>query len=330
MRQPVAVIGAGSWGSALAMVLARGGRHVRLYARSDEKAMQMQAARENTTYLPGICFPETLQVSADLDWVLKDAEAVVMALPCSASESMLPRLATAEVPVIAACKGINPHTLERVDELFLRHLGEQRACLLSGPSFAREVACGQPTAITLAAKDAGLAAQAAALFDDSSFRIYTSHDMAGVALGGALKNVIAIAAGIAEGLHLGHNAAAALITRGIVEMTRLAMRFGGQQETLSGLSGLGDLVLTCTGELSRNRQFGMAMAQGASADEATARVGQVVEGRRTTAAAWQMARDVGVEMPITGAVYAVLHEQLSPQEAVSSLLSRPAGQESLR
>jgi len=324
MKQaPVSVIGAGSWGTALAMVLSRHGREVRLFERDAGIAQQMQENRQNSHFLPGIVFPETLTVLSDYKTVLDGVAAIVLAVPCSAADSVLANLASSTAPVIAANKGIDPDTLERVDELLIRHVGVERAALLSGPSFAKDSAEGLPTAITMAASDIELARSCAAIFDDPAFRIYTSTDMAGVALGGALKNVIAIAAGIAAGLGLGHSAMAALITRGIAEISRLAVACGGRPETLSGLSGLGDLVLTCTGELSRNRKMGMALANGMSVDAARAHVGQVVEGEKTAIAACNLAKKQGIEMPISETVAAILEGKINPAQAVSQLLSRP-------
>ncbi|NOR73306.1 MAG: NAD(P)H-dependent glycerol-3-phosphate dehydrogenase [Mariprofundaceae bacterium] len=324
MKQtPVAVLGAGSWGTALAMVLSRCGREVHLFERNGALAREMQKVRRNNHFLPGITFPESLSVTADYDKALKGTAATVLAVPCSAADSVLSNISGSSTPVIAACKGLNPDSLERVDELLIRHVGIDRAALLSGPSFARDSAEGLPTAITMAAADLTLARQCAELFDDPAFRIYTSTDMAGVALGGALKNVIAIAAGISSGLNLGHSAVAALITRGIVEISRLAVACGGKPETMSGLSGLGDLVLTCTGELSRNRKMGIALAQGMSVDEARTHVGQVVEGEKTAIAACKLAEQHGIEMPISEIVRSVLEEKIRPDQAVSQLLNRP-------
>jgi glycerol-3-phosphate dehydrogenase (NAD(P)+) len=321
---PVCVIGAGSWGTALATALARGGRDVRLVAHTAEKAAAMQQARENARYLPGIGFPEGLQVTADAAAVLPRARAVIVATPSAAAEAVLPLVAErAHAPVIGAFKGLHPVTLERSDEVLCRYLGRERVALLSGPSFAEEVARGMPTGVTLAAYDLELAHHVATLFDGTNFRIYTSSDMVGVAIGGALKNVIAIAAGSAEGLHLGHNSVAALITRGIVEISRLAVVCGGAEETLRGLSGLGDLVLTCTGALSRNRRLGMALARGKPLDQALQEIGQVVEGVRTAAAALRLAAKHGVELPITEAVQAVLTGNMRPDEAAFELMARP-------
>ncbi|MFQ5582467.1 MAG: NAD(P)H-dependent glycerol-3-phosphate dehydrogenase [Mariprofundaceae bacterium] len=323
-RQPICVLGAGSWGTALAMVLARSGRKVRLLARDKARAQAMEQARENRHYLPDIRFPKSLHVMHEHEAALKGAVAAVVALPCEAVEDYLPEVADCvEGPAIAACKGLHPETLRRTDQILAEYIDPARIAILSGPSFAPEVARGRPTAITMAAHDIHTAEEAAALFEDSNFRVYTSTDVAGVALGGALKNVIAIAAGIASGLQLGHNAAAALITRGIAEMSRLAVVCGGRQETLNGLSGLGDLVLTCTGELSRNRRMGIALAQGMDAQAAREHIGQVVEGIRTADAAIRLAEKYGIEIPIMSAVHAVLQGKQTPMDAVHALLARP-------
>ena len=320
---PVCVIGAGSWGTALAIALGRGGRDVRLIARTAEEAERMQAVRENARYLPGIRFPDVMQVTADAA-VLPHARAIIVATPSAAVESVVPQVLENETaPVIGAFKGLHPETLERSDELLSRYLGRARVAMLSGPSFAEEVARGMPTGMTLAAYDLELAHRVAPLFDGTNFRIYTSSDMVGVAIGGALKNVIAIAAGAAEGLGLGHNSVAALITRGIVEISRLADVCGGSEETLRGLSGLGDLVLTCTGSLSRNRRLGIALAGGATLAEALEQIGQVVEGVRTAQAALRLAAKYGVELPITEAVQSVLTGEKSIATVAYDLMARP-------
>jgi len=326
-QQRVSVWGAGSWGTALAMVLAKHGRQVDLICRNQDTANQLNASRENARYLQGLTFPDSLQAiaqdSPNLAEVLKHSKATVLALPCSAAEIALETLQTYDMPIIAACKGINPVSLERVDELLIRFVGLERTLLLSGPSFAAEVASGKPTAITLAANTHDLAREIAEIFDDGNFRIYTSMDLVGVSLGGALKNIIAIAAGVAEGMHLGHNAMAALVTRGIAEISRLTVACGGQPETMSGLSGLGDLLLTCTGSLSRNRKMGMALASGLSVEKARAYVGQVVEGEKTAAAAVQMAKKYKIDMPITQIVHGILSEKVTPKDAVKLLMERP-------
>ncbi len=326
-QQQVTVWGAGSWGTALAMVLAKHGRPVSLIARNQGTADKLNAAHENSRYLQGMTFPNSLkaigQEHPDLPNILDQSFATVLALPCAAAETALIRLRDFKHPVIAANKGINPETLERVDELLIRFVGKSRTLLLSGPSFAAEVATGKPTAITLAAGTLELAREVSTLFDDGNFRVYTSTDLVGVALGGALKNVIAIAAGMAEGMHLGHNALAALVTRGIAEISRLTVACGGQPETMAGLSGLGDLLLTCTGSLSRNRKMGTALASGLSVEKAREYVGQVVEGEKTATAAIKLAKTYQVEMPITYMVYAVLQGDTTPKHALKALMERP-------
>jgi len=331
-KQAVGVIGAGSWGTALAMVLARHGRDVRLLERDADKAAAMQQMRCNADYLPDIIFPASLNVLAmDIasksEKALRGCAALVIATPSSAAESVLPLAAHCTGPVIGAFKGLNPDTFERGDSLLLRLVGSERAVLLSGPSFAVEVARGRPTAITMAASNSALAEQAATFFDDTNFRIYSSDDMAGVALGGALKNVIAIAAGIAAGLQLGHNAEAAVVTRGLAELMRLAEAAGARRETLMGLSGMGDLVLTCTGDLSRNRRLGLALAEGLSVDEAKARIGQVAEGVRTAHAVHRMAAERGVDVPLMESVFQVVTGTLDATTAVSRIMARPERRE---
>ncbi|MDX8402501.1 MAG: NAD(P)H-dependent glycerol-3-phosphate dehydrogenase [Mariprofundaceae bacterium] len=321
------VIGAGSWGTALAIVLARGGLDVRLVARNTATARAIDEQRENARYLPGIPLPERIRVTADRQAALQHAAVCVLALPCQAAEHALPLLGDAAYPVVAAFKGLDPERLERTDQMLLRHLPPARVALLSGPSFAVEVARGQPTAITMAARTIPDAERAASFFEDTSFRIYTSDDMVGVALGGALKNVIAIAAGIADGLALGHNAIAAAVTRGLAEIARIAEASGGRSETLMGLAGLGDLVLSCTGSLSRNRRFGIALAQGMAPEAAQAHIGQVVEGVRTARAASRLASGLGIDAPLIRTVDHVIRGELNLREAVESLLNRPERRE---
>jgi len=328
MKTSACVIGAGSWGTALAMVLARQGRSVRLYARDPAKAAHMQQARANDVYLPGVPFPDSLEVTSDLDAVLYHSRVIVIATPSSAAESVLQQAAKVpDIPVIAAFKGIHQKTLERTDELLIRHVGRERSVVLSGPSFAAEVARGLPTAMTIAASNIQQAETAALFFTDTNFRIYASDDLAGVSLGGALKNVVAIAAGMADGMQLGHNAVAAVITRGLAEMARIACDCGGCRETLMGLSGLGDLVLTCTGELSRNRRFGIALAQGMDVAGAEAQIGQVVEGLGTAYAIHALAARLEVEAPLMESVYQVLRGNLRLTDAVQELMMRPERKE---
>jgi len=323
-REQVCVLGAGSWGTALALVLARSGhRHVRLVASNDVQVTAIKEAGENRRYLPGIPLPGNIEVTADVQVAIQDIDVCVYALPCIAVDDYLPLLADGSYPVVAACKGLHPETLARTDEMLAKYIDKSRVALLSGPSFAKEVAEGQPTAITMAAHDMALAEKAAAYFDDTNFRIYLSDDVVGVAMGGALKNVIAIAAGMADGLGLGHNSVAAVVTRGLSEIARLTQACGGRSETLMGLSGLGDLVLTCTGSLSRNRQFGMAIAQGKDLTAAKEEIGQVVEGVRTAQAVHQMATRMQIELPLMQATHLVLSGELSIAEGLKQLMERP-------
>jgi len=322
--EQVCVLGAGSWGTALALVLARSGqRRVRLYTHDPVHAAEINRQRENSRYLPGIALPDHIHVTSRIDAVVSDIDACIYALPCAAVDDYLPRLADGDYPVIAACKGLHPKTLKRSDEMLAQYIERCRIAILSGPSFAHEVARNQPTAITMAAEHLELAQRAAAFFDDTNFRIYLSDDVIGVAMGGALKNVIAIAAGMADGLGFGHNSVAAAVTRGLSEMARLTVACGGQQETMMGLSGLGDLVLTCTGSLSRNRRFGMAVATGKGVEQAKAEIGQVVEGVRTAEAVDHLAGKLGIELPLMQCVHRVLTGELQIQDALTLLMSRP-------
>ncbi|RLL54791.1 NAD(P)-dependent glycerol-3-phosphate dehydrogenase [Mariprofundus sp. EBB-1] len=320
----VCVLGAGSWGTALALVLARSGkRQVRLYTREQDQVTQINQTRENSDYLPGISLPDNIQLTSSLETAIADIDACIYALPCIAVDDYLPQLADGNYPVIAACKGLHPDHMTRNDEMLAQYIDRSRIAILSGPSFAMEVAQNQPTAITMAAETLALAQQAATFFDDTNFRVYLSDDVIGVAMGGALKNVIAIAAGMADGLGFGHNAVAAAVTRGLAEIARLTEACGGRTETLMGLSGLGDLVLTCTGSLSRNRRFGMAIATGKTIDEAKIEIGQVVEGVRTAQAVALMAKKFGVELPLMQSVNQILDGKLDIQLALAQLLSRP-------
>lgn len=322
-QQVVCVIGSGSWGTALSLVLARSGRQVRLVASDEKQAQAIVSAGENRHFLPGIPLPDNLSITSDLYAAIQDIDACVYALPCIAADAFLPPLADGLYPVISACKGLHPKTLIRTDEMLAKYVTPERIAILSGPSFALEVAHGQPTAITMAAQTIKLAETAASFFDDTNFRIYASDDVIGVALGGALKNVIAIAAGIGEGLKLGHNSMAAVVTRGLSEMGRLTEACGGRNETLMGLSGLGDLVLTCTGSLSRNRQFGIAIAEGSNCDQAKEKVGQVVEGVRTAEAVNNMALKLNIELPLMQSVHHVLTGKVDIQTGISRLMARP-------
>ncbi|MCS6944328.1 MAG: NAD(P)H-dependent glycerol-3-phosphate dehydrogenase [Sutterellaceae bacterium] len=318
----IAVLGAGAWGTALAVAAAA--RHdVRLYARDAAQAAQMQARRENARYLPGVALPTALTVTADLQGAVRDAELLVVATPVSGLRSTLAalRATPAHVPVIWLCKGLErgsgwlPHQIAREE------LGARAAGPLSGPSFAQEVAAGLPTALTVAG-EAAFCERVTAAFHGGALRIYSTDDVVGVEVGGAVKNVLAIATGIADALALGQNARAALITRGLAEIVRLGVALGARAETFMGLTGVGDLILTCTGELSRNRQVGLALGRGMRLTEALAALGHVAEGVWTAPAVAARAAALRVEMPITAAVCAVLEQRLTPQAALAQLLAR--------
>jgi len=321
----VAVLGVGSWGTALALLLARNGHAVRLWGHDPEEVAPLRHERENRRYLPGIAFPAALTATADLAEALASVDLALVVVPSHAYAATLARLR----PLLPAAAGFAWATkgLER-DGRFLHQVTADvlgaawPAAIISGPSFAGEVARGLPTAVTVAATDPAHAARVAALLHGSNLRAYTSSDVVGVELGGAVKNVLAIAAGIADGLGFGANARAALMTRGLAEMTRLGLAAGGQRETFMGLAGIGDLVLTCTDDQSRNRRFGLAIGRGQSAEAACAAIGQVVEGAATVHAALQLARTLGVEMPITEQVDRVLHHGEEPRRAVEILLAR--------
>ena len=312
MATKVAVIGAGSWGTAVAAIACRNASTV-LWARRPEVAEQITVEHVNN-YLPDLALPDDLTATADLDEALSGADVVVMAVPSHGFREVLeqgtPAIADG-VPLVSLTKGVEQETLPG-----------RKLAFLSGPSFAKEVGIGLPTAVVMASRDRDAATQAAKLFHSERFRVYTSDDVTGVELGGALKNVMAIAAGIADGLGLGHNTRAALITRGLAEISRLAVRKGANPLTLAGLAGMGDLVLTCTGDLSRNRTVGMGLGQGKKLSDVLAGMSQVAEGVKTTRSAHDLAERLGVEMPITQSMYHVLYEDLPAKEALSELLGR--------
>ncbi|MDX8378422.1 MAG: NAD(P)H-dependent glycerol-3-phosphate dehydrogenase [Mariprofundales bacterium] len=320
----ITVLGAGCWGTALALSLARNGHRPLLLAHTAAIASDMQLTRQNRPFLPNIPLPDSIRIAAVSTAHLLASDTLVMVLPCYAISEYTPVLQRWNgTQIIVASKGLHPEHLQRADAMVSAIVGDKRTALLSGPSFALEVAEGLPVAVTMAANDIDLAKKAADFFVNPVFRVYTSTDIVGVGLAGALKNVMAIAAGITDGLQLGHNAVAALVTRGLHEMTRLVIACGGKQETMYGLSGLGDLLLTCTGSLSRNRRFGQCIAQGLNAEQAAIKIGQVVEGARTVKAAHTLAIQNGVDAPIIQAVYDVLYVGITPNDAVSNLLQRP-------
>ena len=332
----IAVIGAGSWGTALALILARRGDHsITLWSHTRLVAEAIEQTRENSVYLPKLRIPESVRVTTSLEEAAGTAEILLLVVPsehmrgvCCAMAPLLNR----DQLIVSASKGIEEGTCLRMTQVLGEVLAQHQLILpcgvLSGPSFAPEVGAGSPTAITIASSDASLAARVQQEFASPTLRLYTNDDVVGVELGGALKNVIAIAAGATYGLEMGHNCVAALITRGIAEITRLAVACGGRKETLAGLSGLGDLVLTCTGALSRNRHVGLELSQGRRLQEILADMqGRVAEGVRTTDAALGVARGLGVEMPITEQVAAVLHQRISAREAIRELMARPGREE---
>ena len=324
-RPPVAVLGAGSWGTALALHAVRTGARVRLWARDPIRAETMARERRNRAYLPDHPLPPAIEVTGSLEGALRNGALALVAVPSDGFEETTARLRALSVPVahlLCATKGLDPVSGRFLFEVARDSLPRASIALLSGPTFAAEVAAGLPAAITVASSDAALAREIAARLHSPCFRVYASTDMVGVAIGGAVKNVLAIAAGIADGLEFGANARAALITRGLAELSRLGRALGGRPETLMGLSGLGDLVLTCTGDQSRNRRFGLLIATGHGLAEAQHAIAQAVEGARTAAQARRLASRLGVEMPIVEAVARVIAGEQSPEAAVEALLAR--------
>jgi len=317
----LAVLGAGAWGTALAVALSP--RHrVALWARDPEQAKAITAARCNQRYLPEIALPGSLRVGADLEKEILDAELLIAATPVAGLRELLGRLKGGRVPLVWLCKGFEQDSSLLPHEIVEASGIRVPSGALSGPSFALEVAKGLPCALTLASADAAFAADAAAQLHGGRLRVYHSDDLVGVEIGGAVKNVLAIAVGICDGLGLGQNARAALVTRGLAELARLGVALGGRAETVMGLTGAGDLILTATGDLSRNRRVGLELARGRPLAAIIADLGHVAEGVRSAHATLARASRCGVEMPITTAVDAVLGGRLTPQQAVELLLAR--------
>lgn len=324
--ETIAVLGAGSWGTALAVHLATLGHEVRLWGRDDALVHSMTARRENAVYLPGVALPPLVEPSSDCGHVLSGAPLVVMAVPShglrSAIRAALPHLADGAI-LVSATKGLEEGSLARMSTVLSAEAGERHpVVVLSGPSFASEVARALPTAVLAASTDQDAVARVQDQFRGRAFRLYGSDDVTGVEMGGAMKNVIAIAAGIVEGQGLGHNAMAALITRGLVEISRLAVAAGGRRDTLAGLSGLGDLVLTCTGGLSRNHHVGIELGRGRPLKEILAGMKMVAEGVRTTHAALALGTRYGVELPITQKMDEVMWGGKDIRLAVEELMLR--------
>lgn len=322
----VAVLGAGSWGTALGMQLARTGHNVRLWARDEAQAAAMQDSRINQRYLPDCRLPDSLRVNADLDETCAGADYILVAVPSHAFGATVERIAqyvNMETGLAWASKGFEPGTGRLLHEVARERVGDQiPLAVITGPSFAHEVARGLPTAVTAGATTPEFGQLWAGLLHGSGFRAYYTADLVGAELGGAVKNVIAVACGMADGLELGDNARAALITRGLAEMRRLGRALGAEEATLMGLAGAGDLVLTCTGNLSRNRRLGLALGAGRSVDEAVAEIGQVVEGIKTAEEVMRLARRAKVEMPIAEQVHGILYRGWSARKGVRVLMER--------
>jgi glycerol-3-phosphate dehydrogenase (NAD(P)+) len=327
LGHPVAVLGAGSWGTALAIQFARGGRAVRLWGRDRERLAALALARRNERYLPSAPFPDSLAVEPSLPAALAAARYVLVVVPSPAFRGVLGALAPHLEPamhVAWATKGFELASGLLPHQVAAEVLGpERRVAVLSGPTFAREVGAGLPTAMTVASPDASYAEALAAELSSANFRAYTSTDITGVEIGGAVKNALAVGAGLSDGLGFGANTRVALITRGLKEMTRLGVALGADAHTFMGLAGLGDLVLTCTDDQSRNRRFGLALAAGATPAAALAEIGQSVEGYAAAPAIRAVAARTAVEMPLCDVVYRVLYEQMPPRDAVRELMSRP-------
>lgn len=321
----IAILGAGSWGTALAIQFFRNGHAVRLWGHEAKHIASLVRDRENRAFLPGVSLPASLEPVADLGQALEDATAVLVVVPSQFFANVLAQMAPlipADMGIAWATKGFEPGTCKLLHEVAREITGERKLGVLSGPSFAGEVARGLPTAVTVAASCPTFSARLAALLHGERFRAYTHDDLIGVQVGGAAKNVLAIATGIADGLGFGANTRAALITRGLAELIRLGLALGARRETFMGLAGLGDLVLTCTDDQSRNRRLGLALARGETADQAMAAIGQEVEGVVTARAVKAIAARHHVEMPISEQVFGVLYEGCTPDAATRRLLGR--------
>jgi glycerol-3-phosphate dehydrogenase (NAD(P)+) len=331
--QDIAVVGAGSYGSCLAMLFGRAGHRVTLWARNPEIAAQMEQSREAQAYLPGHKLPATISVTSDLEQAVRGKQFVVGVTPSHGAREVFGKAAQWMDPdaiVINASKGLEDGTLMTIDrvyaEIFPKRIAE-RATYLSGPTFATEIALGLPAAICLAGRDQATTALAQEALTSLHFRIYRTDDVMGVLIGGALKNVVAIGAGVSDGLGFGSNTRVALMTRGLAEITRIGVALGANPLTFAGLSGMGDLVLTCSGDASRNRRVGLALGQGKKMPEILAEMRQVAEGVKTAKVAKELAAKLGCEAPIIDAMHAIIHEGVHVRDAITMLLSRPARSE---
>lgn len=325
-QKPVAVIGTGSWGTALAILIARNGYCVRLWGCEPNEIKDLKENRRNSRYLGDIQLPEKITIDDDLSSILNNCNDIIIAVPSHAFQSLLqlihPLIQNKDKIRFAwGTKGLDTeHKL--LHETASEIIGKRPMAIISGPSFAKEVAEGLPTAVTVAATDNQFAEDLANYLHNETFRVYLSNDLIGIEICGAVKNVLAIAIGIAAGMGLGANSRAALMTRGLAELTRLGLALGGKQETFMGLAGIGDLILTCTDDQSRNRRFGLAIGKGTLAKEAEQSIGQIVEGIANTKEVYLLAKSKNVEMPIVEQVYKILYENLSPKDALKTLLSR--------
>ncbi len=335
MKNEYAVIGAGSWGTTLANLLAQKKYDVTLWCYETDLTERMQQKRINDIYLPDIVLADNLQFTSSLKQAVTDKKILVFVTPSQVTrqvlEQALPHISP-ETIIVSASKGIENNTLKLLSEIFEELLPaamHQQLVFLSGPSFAREVSQGMPTAVVAAGRDLGYAEQVQTIFSTEKFRVYTHTDVIGVELGGAMKNVIALAAGVADGLGFGYNSRAALITRGLAEMTRLGLKLGGKADTFAGLAGMGDLVLTCTGDLSRNRSVGIELGKGRKLDDILAGMTMIAEGVKTTLSAFQLAQKLNVDVPIIEQMYQILYQNKDPRQAVSDLMLRDLKPESL-
>ncbi len=335
MKNEYAVIGAGSWGTTLANLLAQKKYAVTLWCYETDLTERMQRNRINDFYLPDIVLADNLQFTSSLKQAVTDKKMLVFVAPSQVTrqvlEQALPYISP-ETMIVSASKGIENNTLKLLSEIFEELLPaamHRQLVFLSGPSFAREVSQGMPTAVVAAGRDLGYAEQVQTIFSTEKFRVYTHTDVIGVELGGAMKNVIALAAGVADGLGFGYNSRAALITRGLAEMTRLGLKLGGKADTFAGLAGMGDLVLTCTGDLSRNRSVGIELGKGRKLDDILAGMTMIAEGVKTTLSAFQLAHKLNVDVPIIEQMYQILYQNKDPRQAVSDLMLRDLKPESL-
>jgi len=331
--EDIAVIGAGSYGTCLAVLFGNAGHRVSLYCRGADAAAQMEAARENTAYLPGYKLPAAVSVTSELAAAVRGKRFVFGVTPSHGTRDVMARATETMDPdaiVINASKGLEDGTLKSIDAVYRDVLPPRmaaRATYLSGPTFATELAAGMPAAIVLAGHDRETTALAQRALSHLYFRIYTTDDVLGVLIGGALKNVIAIAAGVSDGLGFGSNTRVALITRGLAEITRVGVALGAHAQTFAGLSGMGDLVLTCSGDASRNRRVGLALGRGKTVAEILGEMNQVAEGVKTTKVAKELAAKLGIEAPITDTMYAIMHAGVPVREAIQQLMSRPTRSE---